>query len=136
MGMYTEFHFNVELRKDTPEEVLCVLRYMVGGDANLATSPPSHALFETERWVSMLMSDSYYFPADTCSTLRSDDIAGTHYLCIRCNLKDYGGEIKAFVSWIDPYVEAFDGDFLGFSRYEESEDPTVIRKETQHNVPA
>jgi hypothetical protein len=25
-------------------------------------------------------------------------------------------------------VEAFEGDFLGFHRYEESEDPVIIRK--------
>lgn len=126
MGMYTELHYNVELRGDTPPEVINTPSAMIHG-SDLDTTP-NHALFRSGRWKIMLLSDSYYFAADTHSTLRHDDVSGTYYLCVRCNLKNYDGEIEKFIDWINPWVRATEGDFLGFSRYEETEEPTIIRK--------
>ena len=74
----------------------------------------------------MLNSDSYYFAADTHSTLRYDNIGQCYYLCIRCNLKNYSNEIEKFVDWVMPYIRAYEEDFLGFSRYENTEQPTLI----------
>jgi len=136
MGIYTEFHFNVELINDIPSDVLKILEYMISRDNDKYDNVdklqlPDHPFFtNSKRWVWMLHSDSYYFSADTHSTLRQDDSPYniTRYLCIRCNLKNYCNEIENFVDWINPYVKADKGDFLGFSRYEESEDPEIIRK--------
>jgi hypothetical protein len=125
MGMYTELHFNAKLRKDTPLDVLHVLRYMLNEKVR-TPDLPSHPLFSTTRWRYMLQTNSYYFDADTHSTLRWDDISGSHYLCIRCSLKNYDNEIEKFVGWIMPYLDKHKGDFLGFSRYEETEKPTLI----------
>ena len=123
MGMYTEFYFNAELKHDTPDDVVAMLRFMLGTSADKPPLPDD-PLFSTERWRYMLMCDSAYFDADTHSTLRADH--NTHFLCIRCNLKNYDHEIQHFVSWISPYLEKDEGDFLGFSRYEETEQPTLI----------
>lgn len=124
MGMYTEFHFNSALREDVPVEVLEVLKYMLG-EREDKPATPADPLFNTERWRYMLQSDSYYFDADTHSTLRHD-WQGSWYLCIRCNLKNYCSEIEKFVAWIRPYLDKHKGDFLGFYRYEEDEHPTLI----------
>ena len=124
MGMYTEFHFNSELRKDTPLEVIDMLKHMLYRKDNLSNI--DHPLFESARWKFMLISDSYYFDADTHSTLRYDDIGNCYYLCIRCNLKNYSDEIEKFINWIHPYLRKDKGDFLGFYRYEETETPTLI----------
>lgn len=126
MGMYTELHYNVRLREDVPAEVIETLKYMTSD--RKAPHAMLHPLFETGRWEHMLRCDSYYFAADTHSTLRFDKIANQWFLCIRCNLKNYGDEIEKFIDWIDPYVDVQPGDFLGFSRYETSEDPVIIRK--------
>lgn len=127
MGMYTELHFNVELKEDVPPEVVAVLKYMLNRESNAVEPPlPDHPLFQCFRWRGMLQCDSYYFRADTHSTLRFDDIGRSYYLCIRCNLKNYDDEIEKFVDWIMPYIDAIDGDFLGFSRYEETEVPTLL----------
>ena len=80
MGMYTEFHFNASLKKGTPEGVLNVLRYMVGDIEDRPQNLPDHDLFKTQRWWLMLVCNSYYFDADTHSTLRFDDINDSHYL--------------------------------------------------------
>lgn len=127
MGMYTELHFNAELRRDVPQDVLDVLALMVR-DAETEPALPDHPLFKTDQWCVLFTMDSYYFAADTHSTLRFDDIAQRWFLNVRSNLKNYGGEIEQFIDWIDPYVDAYPGNFLGFYRYEESEDPTLIRK--------
>jgi hypothetical protein len=126
MGMYTEIHFNSELREDTPEEVIEILKYMVGDSEEEPTRLPDHELFKTPRWGIMLRCDSYYFDADTHSTLRYDDISKSYYLCIRSNLKNYDDEIGKFVDWIMPYLNKHDGEFLGFSRYEENDEPELI----------
>ena len=128
MGMYTELHFNAELRSDVPQAVIDTLNYMLESDI-LCSPPsglPSHDLFHTDRWQVMLRMDSYYFDADTHSTLRKDNINGRRYLCIRCNVKNYCMEIEKFVDWITPYLDKLPGDFLGFKRYEETENPTLL----------
>jgi hypothetical protein len=126
MGMYTELHFNSELKKETPKEVIETLKYMVGEAENSPDLLPEHDLFKTGRWDYMLQCDSYYFNADTHSTLRFDDISDSYYLCIRTNLKNYGNEIEEFIDWIRPYLAKSEGEFLGFSRYEETEQPTLL----------
>jgi hypothetical protein len=126
MGMYTELHYNVELLYSTPNTVITVLNYMLGEEDRQPVLP-DHPLFATERWKVMLTMDSAYFAADTHSTLR----AGYAYwiLCVRCNLKNYHEEIEKFIDWLDQYVDAASGDFLGFYRCEETEIPALIRKQ-------
>jgi hypothetical protein len=128
MGMYTELHFNSPLKKSTPTHVIDLLKFMLGelDEREFGAELPNHPLFTTDRWSFMLRMDSFYFDADTHSTLRWCDISNQYVLCIRCNLKNYGSEIEKFVDWIMPYLDKFQGDFLGFSRYEETEEPTLI----------
>jgi hypothetical protein len=130
MGMYTEFHFNAQLKKDTPKSIINILKDMIYGDREYEEiKTPDHPLFtNSQRWYGMLTCDSYYFAADTISTLRFDDTAERYFLCIRCNLKNYDNEIENFVDWIDPYIEAKSENFLGFSRFESRQEPSIIRK--------
>lgn len=125
MGMYTEFHFNTELVKDTPRQVLDTLAYMTGQSQLEPSSAPDHPLFTTGRWNSMLGSSSYYFALSPASSVDWDDIAKCHYLHVRCNFKNYGGEIEHFLDWIMPWVEA-GTECLGYYRYEENDHPTLI----------
>lgn len=131
MGMYTELHFNAELNVAKDAMVADVLKYMLGDIEELPEMLPDHELFKTDRWQIMLRCDSYCFDADTCSTLRWDETGKSYYLCIRTNLKNYGSEIEKFIDWIDPYLDKYEDDFLGFYRYEEDEEPTLIYKVTR-----
>jgi hypothetical protein len=124
--MYTELHFNAELKRNVPGAVVDVLQYMLNGVPELLGPTPEHALFTTDRWTYMLRSDSYYFSADTHSTLRFDEISRSYYLCVRCNLKNYCNEIEHFVDWITPYLDELPGAFLGFKRYESTDQPTLL----------
>lgn len=126
MGMYTEFHFNVELKPDTPESVMAILRYMTeGGEEAPPPVPADVPLFSCGRWSHMLRSDSFYFDMIPHSIVaKKSPTVGDWYLSVRCNLKNYDGEIQKFVAWIMPYIHT--RGFLGFSRYEECDDPTLI----------
>ena len=123
MGMHTELVMACELKGNVPGEVIETLKYMVGDSEYLATVPV-HALFTADRWKSMLRCDSYYFDGDTHSTLRYDDIGKSYILNIRCNLKNYCSEIEKFLDWIIPYSNT--NGFVGYTRYEEDENPTLI----------
>ena len=122
MGMYTELNIGVNLRSDTPNNIIDILRYMLGDIDETKTT--DHPLFLTQRWRFMLVSTSYYFDGHTDSSIERDDITHEYKLNVRCNLKNYDGEIKLFLDFIRPYLET--EGFLGYTRYEECDDPTLI----------
>lgn len=124
--MYTELVLGVDLKKDTPENVINVLKYMLG-DLNDKTiiDVPQHALFTPKtRWDFMLRCDSYYFDGLTDHRFELDDIDEQYHLNIRCNFKNYDNEIELFLDWIKEYLHTT--GFLGYYRYEEFDDPTLI----------
>lgn len=130
MGMYTALHYNVELKRDVPDEVVALLRYMTGEEGVPEPEAlPDHPLFGNTRWRHMLQCDSYYFRMETHSAVRYDRIARSWFLHVQSNLKNYSGEIEDFVDWMDPYVQAGPGEWLGYRMYEEAEVPTNIHKE-------
>lgn len=129
MGMYTELVYSADLRRDTPQSVTNILEYML--DTRVEKPElPDHSLFKTERWSHMLRMASACF--DTIgSTLTLCLYDGDYYdaLNVSCSLKNYGSEIEHFIDWLDPYVNAEQGDYLGCYTYEEYRDkPTPIYK--------
>ena len=130
MGMYTELMLGVELKTETPEIVINILKGMSGKDEDIIEEMvknnilPTHTLFKTARWTWMLRSDSYYF--DTLPTVQFeyDEICNAYYLTVITNLKNYNNEIEHFIDWITPYVAT--KGFAGYKRYEEDEHPTLI----------
>ena len=126
MGMYTQLVFGAELKADKYSEIRPILKYMIEGE-ELNEIPPSHEFFRCARWDVLARCDSYYFDLKTNSRLIEDE-QGIIYLNIISNLKNYDDEISKFLSWISPYLENPIGDFLGFYRYEEDENPSLIYK--------
>ena len=127
MGMYTELNIGVEIVSDPI--VIQKLNYML--DDAIEDVDIDHPLFtETERWKYMLLSDSYYFDGQTDSKLVRDNLYSDNpmfYLNVRCNLKNYDDEIKLCMDWLCPYIKT--EGFLGYTRYENDYDPTLIYKE-------
>lgn len=122
MGMYTELNIGVNLRSDTPQNIIGILQYMLGDVDEVAVT--DHPLFSTPRWDMMLQCDSYYFDGRTDSSMELDDISHRYELNVRCNLKNYDNEIELFLDFIRPYLETV--GFIGYTRYEEDDDPTLI----------
>lgn len=124
MGMYTEIFFRATLKRDTPDEVLAPIRAMLGQAEVDPDDLPNHPLFECPRWDMLGMSSSYYFPDHTPSGMEKDDIRKAWGVYLNADLKNYDDEIEKFFDWIDPYIDAGPGEFLGYSLYEDVEPGT------------
>jgi hypothetical protein len=120
MGMYTEIYVNVDLKKDTPPEVLSILVGMCGGNESrgLAEKPA--------RWAYLFQDGSFYTPLTSCGHLTYNEISRQWSLLGKGDIKNYEGEIEQFFEWIMPYIDGNEGDFIGYSRYEEAQEPTLI----------
>ena len=136
MGMYTELHFNVKIKQDA-EEAHKVLDFIFdesrdqdgGHHKFIVDNNLTHKWFSTKRWWWMFFGGSAYFTAPTQSEFKKiGDYDEKKTLSIRCNIKNYSDEIEEFIDWVKPFTTAFNGDFLGFYRYEENETATQINK--------
>ncbi|MHA1408867.1 MAG: hypothetical protein ACTSQY_00865 [Candidatus Odinarchaeia archaeon] len=96
MGTYTEFHLNVKLKRDTPNEIIDMLKFMVNNEKEELAVLPSHDLFKTDRWSYIQMCQAYYFDMIPHSCVVYDDVPKTHFLSIRCCLNTNKGCIEAY----------------------------------------
>lgn len=128
MGQYTELWFRAELRSDTPDEVVNVLKYLVGAEG--VVDLPDHPFFSKPRWDRLGSHGSVYFPnVGDSEYIEGDPNRSWEPLrvALHGNLKDYGGEIDMFFDWIDPYVDAAEGAFVGYALGEESDGNEITR---------
>lgn len=118
MGMYTEIYVNADLKKDTPQEVIDILSAMCkkDGEAGCLSDKP-------RRWAYLFNNGSYYMPLTECAKLTHNDIAECYSLLAKGDIKNYCGEIEEFFDFIMPWC---DGEFIGYYRYEESREPTLV----------
>lgn len=121
MGMYTELVMSCRIKNEPA--VIGVLKYMVGEDVDKPTLP-DHELFKCDRWQIMLQCSSYYFVPDAVHLLKYDDIGKYWCFINRSDFKNYGDEVAKFIDWITPHIEA-NGKMIGYSRYEETKEPTI-----------
>jgi hypothetical protein len=110
----------VDLKPETPEEVLAVLRAMCG-DENQTPLDGKPA-----RWRRLFGNGGYYHPLTSCANLTFDKIAGHWSLLGKGDIKNYEGEIEAFFAWLMPWIDGEEGDFIGYHCYEESLTPTLV----------
>jgi len=118
MGMYTEMVFRGNVKEDLPEEVKKTLTFMFAKDwreMDIKDFILDHDFFKTDRWSWMVHSAPAYFPM--CAPSFIDFDKGEIF--IHCTIKNYTGEYVEFVKWISPYMDADEGEFLGYTLYEE-----------------
>jgi hypothetical protein len=121
MGMYTELIFGAELKKETPQGVIDTLRYMLGD-----IDKPKKLEFNPE--LSPFCVASYYFAV--CNPVQKmwiDRIDSQWHISTRSNIKNYNGEIEAFLDWIKPWILGGSGnrDMYAIVIYEDEEEPTI-----------
>jgi len=127
MGMYTEINCAFKLKQDIPPEVVAILMHMLDPRNPRPVQMPPHPLFETENWDLLLICSSQYFATSKAqSAVWLDEVDGRYRVLIRSNLKNYDDEIEKFIDWITQYIHAVGGDFLGYSRSETTQVPTLI----------
>ncbi len=132
MGMYTELIFGAELKKDTPKEVIEALKYMIGETEEKPNNFPltdgiSEWLFDgINKW--LFKGSSYYFGVSRpFSKMWFDDIGKSWAISTRSSIKNYAGEIEAFLEWIKPYIASGSGcrNMYAVVTYEKAEKPDI-----------
>ena len=122
--MYTELIFGADLKQHTPDSVIEALKYMIG---DTEEKPKDFPLPEGRcEW--LFRSSSYYFGVNApVSKLWYDDIGVNWVLSTRSNIKNYNGEIEAFLEWIYPYIDGGSGyrDMYAIVMYEEADSPDI-----------
>lgn len=120
--MYTEIYVNVDLKEDTPDEIIDVLKAMcdmVDSDSKVLEPYP-------DRWRKLFYSCSYYTPDTYCHSLTYDGNTKRWSLLGKGDINNYGQEIQKFFEWIMPYVYGYPGYFIGYHRHEEDLKPTLV----------
>lgn len=133
MGMYTELVLAIELKKDTPENVLDIVQYLAAEWDGEAPPVPDHQFFSNDFWEAMLTSDSNYLVGEPDIVfIRSKPTFSGKYssLTVRSQVRS-NEPVDDFLDWIAPYCEegsySQDGfTFAGYLRYEASYIPQLI----------
>jgi len=132
MGMHTELNIGVNLKADTPENIINILKFMIGDLGKLKSHEiPAHKLFLSRKWAIMFGPDSCYSDGYMdCSMIGDDDI-DEYRFNIRCNLVNCDDEIELFLDFIRPYLATT--GFLGYKRREKDKNPILIYS-TSHRI--
>lgn len=132
MGMYTELVFKARVsKKNTPPLAMAVLAYMFGG-AEHPGHLPVHPFFNHPHWDMIGMCSSFYHHPNALSDFY-DKATSDVYIFSRSDIKNYSGEIEAFLDWVMPFVDEVPGMCIGWTWYEEASAPTLIFKTTVHD---
>ena len=129
MGMYTELVFKAEIREDVPDDVHSILKHLFSG-GDKPDILPNHPFFEASRWGQIGNSSSFYHTPFALSAYSNPNQPESNggYIFSRSDLKNYSGEIGLFLEWVDPYIDEFAGQCIGWVWYEEDPAPTLIFK--------
>ena len=125
--MYTELIFGASLKKETPNSVINALKYMLG---EIEDKPFDFPL-PNGRCESLFQYGSYYFAInEPVKKMWFDEVDKQWHISTRSNLKNYEGEIEAFLDWIKPYIESGSGrrKMYAIVLYEEFDEPTIYYK--------
>jgi len=123
MGAYTELIIKADVVRCVPPEVVGVLNFLFNAGTEPSTLP-DHRFFTLERWRCIGRCSSHYHVPWTSSGYE-DDI-----LFSRSDLKNYAGEIEAFLEWIDPWLAGAAGKCVGWMCYEQGT-PRLIFKQKE-----
>ena len=107
MGMYTELIFGAELKKETPNEVIGALKYMLGE----VKEKPNNFPLPDGRCEWLFQGGSYYFAInESVNKMWLDEIDNCWHISTRSNIKNYEDEIETFLEWIKPHIDSGSGD--------------------------
>lgn len=131
MGMYTELYISAQIKPDAKNlpafKALFVDRDIK--EKHKKFHKLHHAFTCSRIQFGMIPGGcSHYFTPMSSSKCEWNEISQAYCLTFRCDLKNYEGEIEAFLDWLMPMVDGYDGEHIGHKRYEESEAPTLLFK--------
>lgn len=123
--MYTELVLKCQIKANAPEDVMDVIRYMFAGGER-PEKLPEHEFFTLPRWNFIGNCCSFYHHPSVVNSCPKFDYSEGQYIFSRSDIKNYSGEIQAFLDWVKPYIDAMKGQCIGWTWYEEELQPTLI----------
>ena len=115
MGMYTELICGAELKKETPNEVIEALKYMLGE----VEEKPNNFPLPDGRCEWLFQGSSYYFAiSDPTNKMWLDDIDKCWHISTRSNIKNYENEPNKY--WIEKLDDIEVPTKLSFKKYVEN----------------
>lgn len=116
MGYYTEFHFKMNLRKDTPAEIIRFIHWQVvlkrdDPQGNI----PDHKFFKLDRWETLFSTSGLgHEPPAFFETPNN-----YHTLVLNGEVNYGYEEVEEFVNWISPHIAGRKKkQFIGWSKGE------------------
>ena len=125
MGMYTELVLKCQIKEDAPADVKSVIAHMFCGD-DAPEKLPDHPFFGLTRWYFIGSCSSFYHHPEVVNSCPKFDYTKSQYIFSRSDIKNYDGEIESFIDWLKPYIDAPEGQCIGWLWYEEEQQPTLI----------
>lgn len=129
MGIYTHFVINVNLRKNTPQEVIDTLLYL-SSQSLYNPINENHQLYYMYGEEKLIFTGhSGVFDGDSYCLFFFDEVQEEWKLTINSSMKNYDREYQKFLDYIQPYIAMeFEEHqkFLGFMRDETQDAPTLI----------
>jgi hypothetical protein len=129
MGDYSQTMVAMRLKNLTKQEIE-IIEVMIGDKEELTYALPEHPFFEL-RWKYLFTNPAYYLPVHKAiADFSHDGISNDYQLAIIGGIKWSGDEeMQLFIDWIKPKIEAHFSEgqktFVGFTRYEHAEEPTL-----------
>ena len=129
MGMYTEFETNLLLKKDTPIDIINMIKCLVGGKENYTgnltkvykgnLTEKDHAFLGNERYDCVLDCNNC-----SCTNYEKPTFTQTedgYVLTSNPEFKNWNNVIDLFLDWIRPYVVKgfLEDGAVGRKKYEE-----------------
>src|SRR6266436_1079227 len=137
MGHYTEFVLNVKLQSDMPAQAIDMLLFL----SDQGTEPtvlPDHPFFSSTQWRDILIGlPPCGSMPHTSPVFKRDEDNGDedapYWLSVRSEFRNADQEIKKFMDWLLPLLDAMDGDFLGYQKRDYGTDEVTLYyfKETE-----
>lgn len=129
MGMYTTMILDLTLNKDTPHELIDIIKFLSGGLENRFENPielkkfKDHVFFKCKRWADVgmgLTNHSWYrnWGYSGKSTKLTNNVDGSYHLESISVIKNYDSELENFLDFIHEYV-VHDREVYGWYKYEE-----------------
>ncbi|OMC44731.1 hypothetical protein A5742_27555 [Mycolicibacterium fortuitum] len=90
-----------------------------------------HEFFTMPRWDHIFIGGGAVYQESREAIFQRAQTCGPYgnRLVLSSSLKDYSGETGLFIEWITPHLRMSNGDFLGYSLYEDSTDDTEKYRE-------
>lgn len=120
MGEYTRLELVVKLKnnKKMRDRLFSALAYATGNHMPIDdASIIDHPLFRDVRLNSVFTGKSSYFKTQGTRLVR-DTISGQYTIHVSTSIKNSAGSYESFLDWISQYVDAKEGQPVGFMEFD------------------